>query len=263
MPGGFACLLSLALLSPPQQPTQASFPEVDFAKRFAGYEACYLLREEGTGRTVRYNAKQCAERYPPCSTFKIPNALIGLETGVLKDETTLFKWDGKSRGRPAWDRDQTLKSAFQVSAFWYFQRVAAGVGRQRMQTALDRIGYGNRDISGGQMQFWLMSTLRISANEQLAFIERLYRNKLPFSRRTLGIVQHIMVADEGPGWTLRGKTGSGNYPNGSSIGWYVGYLTRNGRRYAFATNLRGKGASGFKARDINRTILTDLGLLTE
>jgi|GEM_PF-5467902 len=33
----------------------------------------------------------------PASTFKIPNSVIALETGVVENDSTLFKWDGEKR----------------------------------------------------------------------------------------------------------------------------------------------------------------------
>ena len=45
----------------------------------------------------------------PASTFKIPNSIIALETGVVEDpDKDVFKWDGVTRSIEAWNKDHTL-----------------------------------------------------------------------------------------------------------------------------------------------------------
>lgn len=240
-----------------------SAPTVDFKSRFAGYQGCFVLRPVGGKPIVRYNPHVAAERLSPCSTFKVMNSLIGLETGVAKDQNHVYRWDGKKHpGHEEWDRDQTMASAFRLSAVWYYQRLAADIGAERMQRYLNRAGYGNRDISGGITKFWLASTLRISADELTAMLDRLYRDALPFSKRTMHITRSIMVLDRGKGWELSGKTGSGPVADGRRLGWFVGSVRAGGKCYVFATNIRGgEGTNGYKARDITRSILREMGLL--
>src|SRR5882762_6662259 len=74
--------------------------------------------------------EECGRRTLPASTFKIPHALVALQTRVVTDKTVV-KWDGTKRDYPVWNRDQTLESAIQVSAVWVFQRFAAAIGRGR------------------------------------------------------------------------------------------------------------------------------------
>ena len=53
----------------------------------------------------------------PASTFKIPNSVIALETGVVGDpDKDVFQWDGVTRSIEAWNRDHTLRSAIAASA---------------------------------------------------------------------------------------------------------------------------------------------------
>ncbi|MBN9503592.1 MAG: hypothetical protein BGO01_16615 [Armatimonadetes bacterium 55-13] len=237
-------------------------PQTDFATWFKGYDACFILRETGTGKETIYNAKRVNQAFPPCSTFKIPNSLIGLETGVVKDENTLFKWDGKDKGREAWNQDHTLASAFENSVLWYYQRIARSVGPKRMQFFVDRLGYGNRDISGGIDKFWLMSSMKITARQQVDLLQSIYAGKVPFSQRSQTILRKIMVIEDKPGhYTFSGKTGSGNGPNGIDLGWFVGSIKTGGKRYVFATNITGKTAWGPEARRITKEILADLNLL--
>ncbi len=223
-----------------------------------------MLLNLATGETVlREGGDQCAERFSPCSTFKIPNALIGLQTGVLTDENTTYKWDGHDYGREAANRNQTLTSAIQNSIVWYFRRVAEEIGPRRMQNWLDRIEYGNRDISGGQKKFWLMSSLLISADEQVAFMAKLYRNELTFRPEVAATVKKILVNSDEKGVVLSGKTGSGEWSDRRKLGWFVGHLEGPKGEYVFAVNLVGEqdGIDGRRARDVAKEMLRERGLL--
>ena len=154
------------------------------------------------------------------------------------------------------------------SVVWYFRRVAAGVGEKAMQGYLDAVGYGNRDISGGLTTFWLSSSLKISPDEQVAFLRRLYAGDLPFDRRNIEIVRKILVLDEDEkdGVVFSGKTGSGSAGEKSRVGWFVGRQASPAHEYIFATRIvgpdrgepLGRGADGFHARDISRSLLSVL-----
>ncbi len=228
---------------------------------FHGYKGCFVLLDESREHHIRYNPDRCAKRLPPWSTFKIPNSLISLELGIVRNTSDITKWDGVVRARPQWNRDQTLASAFAVSALWYYQRVARETGEQRMREYLHKINYGNQDISGGIDQFWLGSSLKISADEQVNFLHRLLKGRLPFSERTVGILKEIMIVDKTDDAVLRGKTGMGG-PENARLNWFVGYLERGQRRYIFATNIEAPNITDpLTARRITEQILHDLKLM--
>lgn len=225
---------------------------------------CLLLIDLATGRPVlREGDARCAERHSPCSTFKIPNALIGLATGVLTDENSTYRWDGRNRGREAWNRDQTLASAMRDSAVWYFQRVAKEIGPERMQSWLDRLDYGNRDTSGGPTTFWLGSSLAISTDEQAAFVGKLYRGELPFRPETMATVKRVLVQSEEAGVTFSGKTGSCEWSDGRRVGWFVGHVEGPKGEFVLAVMLAGSepGIDGRRAREVAREMLRGRGLL--
>ncbi|HVK04630.1 MAG TPA: penicillin-binding transpeptidase domain-containing protein [Armatimonadaceae bacterium] len=269
-------LLALPLVSvavaPPPLPARAE-PRSDFdLKQFFGeYRAAFVLYDTGTGRTLRYRPALCATRFTPCSTFKIPNSLIGLQTGVLRDENHRFAWDGVKRPIEEWNRDHTLRSALRVSAVWYYQRLAKAIGPKRMKAYLDRIGgYGNGRIGGDDRitQFWLDGPLLISPDEQVRFLTRLRAGTLPFSERTQEIVRRILIQEDysGGGAVLRAKTGTdGDLKKGiATAGWYVGYVTSGRRVSVFATHIEGgKNPSGREAGRITREILRSRGLLPQ
>ena len=211
-----------------------------------------------------YNEAQSQVRLSPCSTFKIYNSLIGLETGVLdyEDTYTLAKWDGIKRPVPIWNQDHTLASATRESAVWYFQKLATRIGQERMQEYIDKIGYGNRDLSGGLTTFWLNSSLKISAVEQVSLLNKLYTGRLPFAPAARSIVLKNISLSENNGSKLLGKTGS-HFRDGKWIlGWFVGYIEKDNSYYVFATNIVAEtGAHGAKAREITQAIAEDLHLL--
>jgi beta-lactamase class D len=170
----------------------------------------------------------------PASTFKIPNSLIGLETGVVTPGY-LFKWDGKPRRLDVWEQDFDLAGAFKASCFWCYQEVARKVGKARMQHWLEQIGYGNMDLGGGIDKFWLWGKLRISPLEQVYFLHRLAKEQLPFSRANQATVRRMMLVEEREGRSLFGKTG---WAQGKEdVGWFVGWVEGNGPRVFFATRL--------------------------
>lgn len=249
-----SCAKSEVSASPEETPekTPPKFAESiennDLKKNFDEYKVkgCFVLYDKKADKFVRYNSKHCAERFTPASTFKIPNTLIALETGVMKDENTSIKWDGVKRMRAEWNRDQTLDSAFEYSALWFYQEIARRVGEEKMKNYVNDFEYGNRDVSGSIDEFWLRGNLRISPEEQIVFLRKLNENKLPVSERSINILKKIMLMETGTNYKLFAKTGAGR--NGDKlVGWYVGFVEQNGNVYYFANNI--------EANDANRNFL--------
>jgi beta-lactamase class D len=235
---------------------------VDLTSDFPGFRATFVLRDVTGGRAVRHDPALAATRAAPCSTFKIPNSIIGLETGVLADASSVLSWDGKTRDVAAWNRDHDLRSAIRDSVVWYYQELARRVGEERMRGWLASLRYGNQDISGGIDRFWLGSSLRISPDEQVDFLARLHAGELPATARSVGIVKEILVQDGPPGVVYRGKTGSCRDPGAAAPhGWWVGSVERDARLYVFAARIEGEGASGRACRPLAEKALVRLGVL--
>ena len=196
-----------------------------------------LIIESLDGKpTYRHNPERSEERFIPASTFKIPNTLIALEVGALKDENEVIKWDGQKRFLPDWNRDQALPSAFQVSCVWFYQELARRVGDEAYRKYLGKLEYGNR-LTGPKVDtFWLDGEIRISAREQVNFLRRLVNNDLPFKPNHIDLLKKIMINEERPEHVLRAKTGWA-VRTGTQIGWFVGWLERkNGEVWLFALN---------------------------
>lgn len=199
-------------------------------------------------------------RFLPASTFKIFNTLVALETGVIESDSTVLPWDSTEYWWDMYNRDHDLRSAFRYSALWYYQRVAKEVGRERMQSYIDDVGYGNEDISGAIDSFWLNGGLRISPKEQIEFLVQVYENDLPFSQRSIDILKSIMIRDSTDSYILRHKTGWATVePN---VGWLVGWVERNDGMWFFASNVvGGHDAVGQARTDVALKILREEGML--
>ena len=261
--GGTQSPMAPAPTSSQATPTTTTVPasEVrpELERNFQGFKGAFVLYDLQNNRYIRYNPERCAERFIPASTFKIMNSLIGLETGVIPDADYVIKWDGAQNEIPAWNQDHTLRTAIQNSVVWYYQELARRVGEKRMQEYVDAAHYGNKDISGKIDTFWLEGGLRISANEQVEFLKRLYKGELPFSQRSMNTVKEILALEKTETSQLSGKTGSAQRVS-PPASWFVGYLETKGNVYFFATNIEGLDGTGDKAREIAQNILHDLGL---
>ncbi len=243
-------------------------PKPDLAKHFAGLDGAFVLYDTNNDQYFRYNEKRCAERLSPCSTFKIPNSLIALAIGVVADENFVIEWDSLKTPRQDWwsanwARAHDLRSAMKYSVVWYYQEVARRAGEENYRQYLRQIKYGNQDISGGIDSFWLASTLKISANEQIEFLKKFYRGELGFSQRTTDVVKSIIVLEQTDRYTLRGKTGAGPRENGKMLGWLVGYVETKDNLYFYALNFDGDNFQAVSARrmQLAKVLLRELKIL--
>jgi beta-lactamase class D len=246
----------------------------DLSGYFKGVNGAFVLYDMNNQRYVRYNVKRCGERFSPKSTFKIPNSLIGLETGVIRDAEFVIPWNREKYPPQAnwneepfvhWAKDHTLRSALKYSVVWYYRELALSVGGERMKKYVAAFDYGNEDVSGRIDNFWLNDVLKISADEQVEFLKAFYSGRLPVSKRTTEIVKDILVFEQTPTYKLSAKTGGGPIDEGIFIGWFVGYLEANGNVYFFATNMEGASFAEIRARriELTREILKGLGYLPE
>ena len=234
----------------------------EFAARFAPWSGALRVRELGSSADVVVSPEACTEPWSPCSTFKLPHALVALEEGLITEAESTLPWDGVKRWNEDWNRDQDLASAIRVSALWYFQELARRLGIEREKLWLDRLEYGNRDASSGLETFWLFpGSLKISLNAQLDFVERMERGLLPVSSKNLAFVKKAARRRQAPGLEYWGKTGSGVAEGQEDIGWWIGSVTRGSRRHVFAGFARGKGALGPRVREVVESILVDLSIL--
>lgn len=252
------CFLSMA--------TSSMGWEID-KKIFSGHAVAMVIYNRSTGDVWRSDPLLAERRLSPCSTFKIYNTLIGLETGLISGaDEAWYAWDGVLRSFEGWNRDLTLREAFNVSAVPAYQILARQIGPERMEKYLDEISYGNRDISSGVDVFWLYRPgqgITISAYEQVLLLDRLLEGDMPFSAKMIGLLKDVMRVLETERGTLYGKTGSGMNADGKwSLGWFVGFLEHGPETYVFACNVtEGESPSGQVARRIVEDVFKKQGFL--
>jgi beta-lactamase class D len=243
--------------------------KIDFGRHFQelGINGSIVIDDLNHDRVYQYNSQRNNTAFLPASTFKILNSLISLETGVIPNELALLTWDGIPRALPEWNRDLNMREAIKISAVWFYQVLARRVGHERMQQWIDRVEYGNHQIGTKENidKFWLEGDLRITPNEQIKFLNRLYKNDLPFSPKSIATVKDIMIVEQTSDYILRGKTGLVSFQtqkNIPQVGWFVGYLEQNKNVYFFATNIDIRDKKDVKARiDLTNRCLKDLALL--
>lgn len=209
--------------------------------------ATIIISSLNTGKEHILNTERSEERFLPASTFKIPNTLIALQTGAIKDENEIIKWDGKDKGLSAWNKDQTLKTAFPASCVWFYQELAKRVGVETYTSYLNHISYGNKEIGSNVNAFWLEGDIRISAKEQIEFLRGVYEEKYSFDKEYYQILKAGMVEERTPEYILSGKTGWAKRVT-PQIGWYVGYLETENDVWFFACNLDIKADEDAKNR---------------
>jgi len=187
--------------------------------------------------TLKTNNLTRAETpYRPASTFKIVNGLIGLELKVVTDLEQHYRWDKQPREFKRWEQDHTFNSAFKYSVVPIFQQIARAIGKQRMTNMLASLAYGNQKVGPELDSFWLDGDIRISAIEQLQFLQKLHDESLPLSERTQQLMKQVMLTESTEDYTLYAKTGFAHHGD-NYIGWWVGWLEKEGRTVYFALNL--------------------------
>ncbi len=242
----------------------------EIQKLFNDHDGAFVLFDNSGGKYFRVNEKRCAEKTLPASTFKIPNSVIGLESGVIPDENFIIKWDGVDRGIKEWNADNSLATAIKYSVVPYYQELARRVGREKMQKFLDEFNYGNKIIGERIDTFWLDNSLKISPDEQIEFLKKFYFYKLPVSKRSIDIVKKIMTEENYPHAVLKYKTGGGRKEDGTWLGWLVGFIEKENivdanknDVYFFALNVDGKSFEDVSKQRMEtaKNILNQLNLI--
>jgi beta-lactamase class D len=245
-------------------------------KHFAELDGCFLAFDLKTKKLVANFGKiRCSQLYEPCSTFKLPLAIMAFESGILKDESTSYQWDGKKRFIDSWNADQTASSWMKNSVVWYSQKITPLLGKEKIQNYLQKFNYGNQDFSAGLTGAWLTITkndsdkskgsLKITAYEQLEFLKHFWNEDLSVSSESISKTKKIIYLESSPsGFKLHGKTGSGYLKNlKGDFGWFVGHVEGNGKEYLFVTTFtRDEKSSdsrfpGLLAKDLTKEILKD------
>jgi len=219
----------------------------------ANVDGCFALMDNGSGEFTVYNLSRYRDSaYLPASTFKVINSLVGLQTGKISSDSMVIKWDGVTRSVPEWNKDLTMYQAFRVSAVPYYQEVARRIGKDTMQQYLDTLFDHTKKITTRIDTFWLDNSFKLTPDQQLGLMSKLYFDKLPFNKYNQEVVKRAMLFEDSANYKLSYKTGLGYKENGDPMGWVVGWIQENNHPYFFVLNLESKD----KNADLKTTRLT-------
>jgi beta-lactamase class D len=222
----------------------------------------FVLYDVTANTYIGHDKARAERRYIPASTFKIPNSLIGLSVGAVKsvDEVLPYKGDPQPFIK-AWAKDMGLREAIALSNVPIYQELARRIGLDRMRDSVSKMDYGNKEIGNAVDKFWLNGPLKISAVEQTQFLAKLTQDALPFPQAFQKSVREIVLLEQGENWRLYGKTGWQNAPD-QGVGWWVGWVQKDGHVYAFALNMDIQKESDLSKRvELGKASLKALGIL--
>lgn len=225
----------IALLLP-LGPAWSAEVRLDWAEIFEQFQArgtIVVVDQRGQAASTQvHDPERAGQFFAPASTYKIPHTLFALDAGVVSDEFQIFTWDGVERSFAGHNRDQDLRSAMRNSAIWVYQDIARAIGEERARHYLERAAYGNMDPTTLEGDYWVYGRLAISAHQQVDFLDRLFRNKLPFEISHQRLVKDLIIIEAGYHWILRAKTGWDG-----RVGWWTGWVEWPEGPVFFALNI--------------------------
>lgn len=232
---------------------------IDLTRNFDGYEGCFVLYDSNAGSWNIYNMDSAQKRIAPNSTYKIYDALLGLENDIITPQHSNMVWNGEDYPFDAWEADQNLNSAMQNSVNWYFQSIDSQIGLDSVKKYLHEIGYGNQTAGTDTDLYWTDDSLKISALEQIKMLEKFHDNEFDFSPENIAVVKNSILLLSNNEGSFYGKTGTGRVDGQDVNGWFIGFLEKSGNVYYFATNIQGESeTTGSKAAEITTSVLSDL-----
>lgn len=215
-------------------------PEFQVIIDSANVNGAILIYDFEGDKYYSNNFRWAKKGYLPASTFKITNSIIALETGIVENDSTIFKWNGEKRRLVNWEQDLIFRDAFHFSCVPCYQEVARKIGVKKMTQYLDKLEYGDMKVDSTNIDlFWLEGESRINQFQQINFLKRFYQSELPISKQTELIMRRLMVIDKNNQYAVSGKTGW-SIRNGNNNGWFVGYIESQNKTYFFATNIEPK-----------------------
>jgi len=210
---------------------------------------CILIKQND--KFLIQEGKGCNTPYSPNSSFKIPLAVMGFESGILltahhpiwkpQKPVTFLKYYH--------DGEQSPSSWMRWSMPWYSQILTQKMGMKKFTRYINSMNYGNMDLSGdkgknnGLTDSWLSSSLKITPIQQIEFIDKLARDTLSFSKqsqiKTKDLIK-FMEAGYWNGWNLHGKTGSSDFDKVNiREGYFVGFAEKNGEIISYVIHTSG------------------------
>lgn len=258
----------------PEKDGEPIMAETDWSNYFEGINGAAVIYDPNENCYQIYNQELALTQRSPCSTFKIISSLIALENGVIRPDDSVRTWSGEIFWNEEWNQDIDFSDAFRASCVWYFREVIDEIGKDMIQEELNRLEYGNCDISDweGQLNtnnsnpvltgFWIESSLLISPKEQVEVMEHIFGNNTDYSEETLEQLKQVMLLSEQSEADLLfyGKTGMGKSHGIVVDSWYTGFADTADKRIYFCVYLGetdNKDVSSAKAKEIAVKIVSD------
>ena len=226
-------------------------------------QGTFVLYDVQNDSFTGYNKKSAKVQFYPASTFKIYNSLIGLNTGAVKNVDEIFyKYNGEKVFLESWAQDSNLRYAIKASQVPAYQLLARKIGIMKMKEEINKLNFGNKNIGEEIEQFWLKGPLKISAVEQCKLLTKLAKNELPYTKDIQKQVKEIIILEKTKEWTLYGKTGWVTSNIEIPVGWFVGWVEKEGKIYSFAINLDIKESKDLpKREEIAKESLKSLNII--
>jgi beta-lactamase class D len=223
----------------------------------ARVKGTFALFDNGQGHFTIYNLPGYRDSaYIPGETFDIVQSLAAFQTGIVKDDKEIMlSGDSAVVDTATGEQTATVKAhytlaeAFQKSGD-IVNNIVYGIlmrrlGADTLRKWTDSLHYGNvaqvKDTSLG-----FIDLLRISPDEQLGLIKKLYFDQLPFFPRSQELVRNMMNKEENSSYKLDYKVARvlDIYPTDSTrkewkgpvMGWVVGWVEENKHPYFFVLN---------------------------
>ncbi len=258
----------------PEEEAEPQTMDEDWSSYFGGLTGAAVIYDRAENRYAVYNGELAGTRRSPCSTFKIISSLIGLEQGIILPDDSVRTWSGEMFWNEDWNRDIGFEDAFRTSCVWYFREVIDEIGRETMQKELEKLAYGNCDISDWKGEqntnnsnraltgFWIESSLKISPKEQTEVMERIFGENSTYSEETIEILKEVMRLPEeyGTDIPVYGKTGMGKTDGITVDAWFTGFAETSEEPVYFCVYLgqsEERDATSAAARDIAVQIISD------
>lgn len=246
----------------------------DWSAYLNGRNGAAVVYDFSNRRYTIYNGDLATTRRSPCSTFKIISSLIALENGIIEPEDSTRDWSGEIFWNEDWNKDIDFSEAFRTSCVWYYRQVIDEIGEDRMQRELNKLQYGNCDISDWEGQwntnnnnraltgFWIESSLKISPKEQVEVMERIFGSDSEYSEETKKNLKQVMLVSdqEQTETSIYGKTGMGKVDGIAVDAWFTGFAeSAEGNLYfcVYLGRTDGVEVSSSLAKEIAIQIVSD------
>ncbi len=234
-------------------------------------------KREKSKKITAINEKRANTALSPFSTFKVANSLIALDTGIIKSAEQTLTFNKENYPEQAWWPSvwklpsYSLSSAFKYSMVAIYRQMATDIGEETMQNYVTQFDYGNKNISSGLDDFWLNGSIKISAVEQVNFLQKLYHNKLKVKAQSIKTLKEVMLVESTSDYKIYAKTGAGWINNDSKdtntrktmLGWYIGFVENAQGVHYFSFNITRDSYAEMKKQRVKMAIkhLREAGIL--